>query len=213
MVSRFLGYSTTYASLDSAQVENVADAIRTGLRSFYWPETPHQWSFLAPIDHLQLVSGMRVYDLPSNFGGLLSDFTYGVNEQRIKIATVDEEVIRSQQAKSEKSGSPVYSAIRVAIPDGARTRHQVHFYPTPDQDYVVSYRYAYEPDELSASQPLHLGGPAHSATVLESCLAAAEQQQNAETLDLKNGAGFHTARFLQRLQASIQLDKTSYNKE
>lgn len=39
------------------------------------PQAPHQWSFLRPVNELQLVVGQKTYDLPEDFSGTLGEFT------------------------------------------------------------------------------------------------------------------------------------------
>jgi hypothetical protein len=73
-------------------------------------------------------------------------------------------------------------------------------YPTPDQAYTITFNYVAYPYSLTLSHPYPLGGDAHGDTILESCLAAAE-----ESLD--DDQTLHTGRFQERLAASIAFDK------
>lgn len=198
-IGRFLGYDRDPSNWSADQIADVADILASGLRSFYFPPG-HSWSFLRPTATLSLTVGDGDYDLPTNFGGLVTGFSYAAAAGEVSITATSEEKIRALRSAAAQEGAPKYYAIRVKtqVADSAEL-HEALFYPTPDDSYTVTYRYSLEPATLSASNTVPLGGARHSEAILEACLAAAEKTLNDE-------AGVHHQKFADLLQASIALD-------
>ena len=73
-------------------------------------------------------------------------------------------------------------------------------WPTPDAIYTLTYRFIPHPDALTTAAPYPYGGAAHAETLIESCLAVAEQRMNHER-------GLHYAAFMDRLGASVAYDR------
>lgn len=154
---------------------------------------PHQWSFLSFVATLVTSSGKDTYTLPQNFGSVIGDFT-GPNG---RIPIVDETHVRSIAAQNAISGYPQYAGLR---PLGTSGLWEVIFYPNPDNTYTLSYRYNKAQDPLSDENPWPLGGLQHAETVLQSCLAVAEERHNS-------ALGVHYERWQERLSASIEIDR------
>lgn len=193
---------------------------------------PRQWSFLTPLATLTLVTGKNAYDLPADFSGMLGEFTYsnGVTAQRITV--VDETRLRRLYASDPRAGNPQYCAIRPKRSDGSVSQqYEVIFYPTPvdfvavstysgdgfleledddelqlesesHQSLVLEYRYSVTPSPLTVDRPWPLCGKQYAETLLQSCLAVAEERE----LKIQGAA---TAKWLERLAASIRLDSVA----
>lgn len=204
-IGRFLAYDRDPDEWTATETTDVADILKSGLRSFYWPqigEKRYTWSFLRQSGTISTTAGTSNYLLASDFEGLLSGFSYSEGSQQRRISRVPEEEILGLIGKNQQYGAPEYCALRAAQQaEGVASRWEALFYPTPDATYSLTYRYCLSPPELSSIKPYHLGGAAHSECVLEACLAAAEK-----TIRPEHGPGVHTARFQQVLQASVSID-------
>jgi hypothetical protein len=204
-VGRFLGYNRDPDEWSADATTDVADAIKSGQRNFYWPnvgEQRYSWSFLRKRADVTLSVGEDTYALATDFEGLLEGFSYSAGAGKRRVARVSEEDLLAWQGKNEQSGAPEYCALRAVQPEeGQSMRWEVVFYPTPDKAYTLSYRYSLSPTELGELNQYHLGGAAHSECVLEACLAAAEK-----TVLPEHGNGIHAERFQALLQASLKID-------
>ncbi len=79
-------------------------------------------------------------------------------------------------------------------------RFQLRVAPTADQSYTLQFQYHISPHYLTGSMPYAYGGPEHSETLLESCLAVAEKI-------LDNKADLHATEFQRMLKVSQDLDR------
>ncbi len=104
----------------------------------------------------------------------------------------------------ERVGRPELAALQPLKGTGHNKgqRFQLYVWPTADADYGLSFTYYVNPDALTDSFPHHMGGMAHGETVLESCLAVAEQR-------LDDKSNVHSMKFRERLAASVSLDRRS----
>lgn len=204
-VGRFMGHGTVQAEWTDEQEQEVVDAVRSGLRAFYWPSIDgerYTWSFLRKAATITTAAGTGEYALASDFTGSLLSFTHAEGQDRHLISRVPEEEIRALRSADAATGVPEYCAV-VAVQPGAgeKTTYQSLLYPIPDGEYVLHYRYAIDP-ALSGTDVYHLGGSVHSEAVLESCLAAAEKLLRPEL-----GPGVHAAKFQEALRASLAIDR------
>ena len=120
-----------------------------------------------------------------------------------RIAIVDEPSLRQLEQTAPASGLPRYAAIRPKRSEGDGVqRWEVVFYPTPNEDRTLYYRYTIAPPPIGEDRKWPYGGKQHAETILQSCLAVAESRAT------KDGTpGPASAKFMERLAASIQLDK------
>lgn len=206
-IGRYLGCSGDPDNWTANQTSDVDDALRSGLRRFYYPPSGHIWSFLKQLHTITTVASTRSYNLAANFASLTDTFSYAPNVKQPPLESIDEEVLRQLYAGAEQTGPPKYFTIRTKpIGDGNRTQHEVLFYPVPDKEYVLTYRYLVEPMALSLSNLYPLGGAIHAETILESCLFSAEIILNSESAQTRGGY-IHQPHFERHLAASIELDQ------
>lgn len=214
-VAFFLGYGRGEDFGDKkftkAQENDLAVVLKSGLRQFYNPPpmngVVYRWSFLRPVADLTLASGENTVALPDDFAGFEGRITVsGTQSQSFWAVTITGEGrIREMFARLPgASGQPQYAAEQVLkgtnINEGQR--RQLFVYPTADGDYTLTVAYYILPDFLSGTKPYAYGGAQHAETLLESCLAIAEQK-------LDDAMGVHTEKFHERLAASIAADQAS----
>ncbi|MEO1615063.1 MAG: hypothetical protein AAFV88_04385 [Planctomycetota bacterium] len=96
---------------------------------------------------------------------------------------------------------PKYAALRPKTSNGsASQRWELVVYPVPGGRFPLNFRYTVAPEPLSSSNVYPLGGRQHAEMILASCLAVAEDRE-------KGQPGPAHAKFMERLAASIHLDK------
>lgn len=198
----------------TGQQQSVIDScVASGLRRFYFPDpipgmdSPPDWSFLKPTATLALLNNTSTLPLPDDFGGFEGRITIlGVQNQTWwPIDLVNEGLIREKFSQFPAMVSrPLMAAIQPL--KNATTvqsqRSQLFFFPTSDNDYTIQFQYYLNPDFLTGAFPYAYGGAQHAETILESCLAVAEER-------IDNNVGEHAQRFATRLMASIGMDRKS----
>ena len=201
-VGDYLGYGRTVADWSTTQAADIEQAIVRGYRQFLSPavEPFHEWSFLRPTATITTVADDYDYDLPADFGNIGNGLTFEEGDPYGPILIVNINFINRKRESVSSSGKPEYAAIQPKADSSAGQRWELILHPTPDAVYVLTYQYHAITNALSSSNPYPLGGQLHSETVLQSCLAMAE-------LRTGKGENIQLALFMQRLQASISLDK------
>lgn len=208
-VGRFVGYGGDSASWSVSQGAELDDILTSGLRQFYCPPPladgaePHQWSFLRPTTTQVTVADTYQYTLPDNFGAVIGEMTFATTDYGVTpLKQVSEQSIRDmRQGGTPLTGYPRYYSVQGGATAGSTgQRFTLSLYPTPNAVYTLTYRYAVLMDAITSGSPYPMGGEMHAETILESCLAIAEQRMDDET-------GLHTAKFKERLAASIAADR------
>ena len=140
------------------------------------------------------------YRAPDDFGGIRGNMTFAADEGWIPLQVIPEGMIRSYRQHSTSTGRPRYVALQALSSAGATgQRFNFMFWPEPDDAYTLSYQYNVLVAKLATAVPYPLGGMQHAETVLQSCLAVAENRRE-ET------RGPQWERFMERLTASITVD-------
>lgn len=213
-IGLFLGFGRGEKYGDKAWSRHQRDSIesicRSGQRQFYVPpplpgtDVSYSWSFLKPTATVTLASGAMSADLPDDFGGVEGEVTFpGAERQLASLRAVGEPAVRHAHAlQPDTTGSPVMVAIAplrgTTLKEGQR--HELIFWPVADQEYTVQFCYYIMADALKGNRPYAYGGAVHAETLLESCLAIAEER-------LDDSRGVHAAKFMERLAASISKDR------
>jgi hypothetical protein len=211
-LKRLIGNQMTFgpnpALWSATQAQQVKMVIETGLRKFYNPptapgdRTPWNWSFLRPVHQFEFVSGQYIYDLPDDFAMFSGPLVYapGASAMYPSIDIISERQIMKRLQFNEASTRPRLAAYRPKAPiPGMGTRFELLVWPTPDDSYEVTFRYQFNPGSLDEEIALPFGGQEHMQTVIEACLAAAEESTGQP--------GIHTQLFMACLQASVARDK------
>ncbi len=203
-VARFLGYSP--ASLTSEQIAEVDGYIQSGLRQFYYPpatantEAGYRWSFLDLAVQVQTEAGVAAYTVPSVVGRVIDPPAF-VGEAYPSLPLVSEAFVATKTANDPRHDRPRICCIRHVPTFGTSGQSvELALWPVPDASYTLAFRCEPDCSQLSASNPLPLGGPKYSELLLESCLSVAEQRANDE-------AGLHTERFNSLLASGIAEDR------
>lgn len=217
-MARFCGFHQqgTYEALNMQQRDTVDRLINTGLRRFYNPmplqgeAVPHEWSFLSPTATLALTATTAGYDLPDGFGGMLGPFFWSGSTGRDPIPTMnDAEFMRRQSSDTTATGTPRIAMIAPKATTGESpdetpnvpTIFRVTFWPTPDADGTLMYRYYALQNAVSATVAPP-GGMQHAETIIAVCKsAAADEYRRGDEPEIFRRAADD------RLRASVWADR------
>jgi hypothetical protein len=143
-------------------------------------------------------------DLPDMLARVMGGFYFAPEIYSVPILVVSEHRILALLQQSTDEGRPQYAAIRFksGTTKEEGQRQEVKWWPIPDAAYTLTYRYEGYTGKLTESLPYPLGGMKHSETIIESCLAVAEQRANDER-------GLHWEKFISLLATSIAQDRKS----
>lgn len=210
LVGRELGLGADPRLWDFTQRQKVETVLQAGLRKFYNPPIlpgrveSHDWTFLRPVRTLTTAEDDYDYDLPVDFVCLEGPLTYAPTESVIfqPIKVLGEHQLRLKIRDANLSGRPTVVAERVKDTHDGRTRHELLCYPVPDDEYEIQYRSRINPGMLVDDASVPAGGQEHAQTLIESCLAAAEEFDG-------NAEGPHQKRFREYLAASVARDRRS----
>lgn len=188
--------------------------IANGLRRFYYPaqadpELHHDWTFLYTQIQFKVEVGTQDYIMPFDFGGMVGPLHHEPTDNiRVSvIKTSAQRILMFRQMNISLSLWPMYYAERpVATGGRTSTRWQIMLWPSPSATYTFEGTQRLLPLAAGGSQPYLYGGPEHSQTIIEACLAQAE-------LQLENKPGAHAAEFLSCLRSSIVMDQTAHAPE
>lgn len=216
-VGEFLGYGRgpdngNDSLWNAAQISDIDFCVASGLRQFYFPPPAegergsYDWSFLKPTASCPFVSGATTVLLPDDFGGFegpVTLLTTSTTAMPWKIEWRNEGSLREMYAVNPSMTGPPMFCAQMPLKGTTGTqgqRFQLLLFPAADQDYTLQFQYYIAPDYLSGAFPYAYGGAPHAETILESCLAIAEQRRDDAT-------SVHTAKFKERLLASISMDR------
>jgi hypothetical protein len=210
-VGRHLGFDRDPANWDANQTQDVSDIIKAGQWHFYWPPTmdanggkSHLWSFLCVSQQIGIDVDNAPYDLPDDFVRMQSGFTFTVSGNNLRLAVVEDEMLRAMQSKNYLTGIPRYVAIR-ARNDRVNEGYELDFYPAPDRPFTVAFRYEKLPEAIDAVNQYHLGPAVHSKLLVSACLMEADRKLNAEAIS--PDGGLQAQQFFRQLASSIAVDR------
>ena len=217
-VAFFLGWSRDSTAWDNTQNQDFDDIHKRALRMFYFPpgqgEKPvYEWTFLRKTGSITTANNDYDYDLPDDFGGTILDSStrYAAGNGNRQLKKVDEQIIEQKRALNDKKGAPKYFSVRPkAHAPSSGQRWEMIVYPTPSTatssaSLVISFRYAYIPEQLDATNTYPVGGGQYSEVILAAHLACAEYKQDDEP----NGPMMQ--RFKELLSVAIRNDDQQKN--
>jgi hypothetical protein len=213
-VGIFLGWGGG-ANLDDTpwttmQANRIKDAVDSGYRQFLVPAPDqngesHDWSFLRPVGSAVLANGEQAVLMSDDYGSLEGTVTVTQTstDSHWPVQVTGEGRIREMYAKlPSATGRPLWAAERPLRGTGQEksSRYELVVYPQANEDFTLEFAYYLLPEALTDRNPFCYGGMQHAETILESCLAVAEERINDER-------GIHSQKFAERLAASIAIDR------
>lgn len=215
-VGLYLGWGAGADSGDRTwtdrQAREIKDCVESGLRRFYYPSPAYTggmsivWGFLHPFATMQLVQGQRTILLPGNFGGVdESQIFVTDNSARLfmPIRIEGPGVLENLYAMNPAySGRPQVCAIEPlkGITHDRGQQFQLRVFPEPDTGYTLRFQYYFLPNYPDGTEAFAYGGAEHVETILESCLAVAEERRD-------DRPGVHLEAFKRQLLASMAMDR------
>jgi len=206
-VGFFLGYGRTIADWTADQTAEVAEYVQSGVRRVYFPisDNPmvlgYEWSWIKPSTTMDIEDDDGDYDFPDDFHRLIGKMYFAADSCYAPIKSVGVGDILAMRSAHDRTGPPQYVAVRRKTEDReSGQRWEALFWPEPDADYTLTYKYEAYSGALSDSYPYTLGGMALGELFIESCLAVAEQQATDE-------ASIHTALYDRLLLSEVMRDR------
>lgn len=176
-VGKERGFRTVIEDWTDDQQEEVEFCLRDGSSMFY-TQANYEWSFLTPLQSLSIAATNAEIELPRDFNFLVDQEIYFSDNWGTTIKVMnDAMVLMKRQRDPTGTGRPLIAA---AVVDGGPMLSEgqtwkLIFYPISDAAYTIRVRYSVMPNSLGPMNPFPYGGPAHSQTILEACLAASER--------------------------------------
>jgi len=199
-LARYAFGARSTSSLLSTDIEDINACIKDGLQSVY---LAHRWSFMRPLVSITTEADEDTYDLPDGYDAIEGPFTYaaGLSDYYPPVRVVHESEIRRRRQDNEYSDRPILAAVvTAAFSATVGSKRQVVFYPTPDDDYVLTAIMRLRPTMIDAANPYPMGGETLSPVIIESCLAAAEST-------FRDAEDVHGAKYRELLARAIEDDK------
>ncbi|MHB1950118.1 MAG: hypothetical protein ACYCQK_01435 [Acidiferrobacteraceae bacterium] len=213
-VAYFLFGTRRLRAINADDAENLQAVVNNGLRRFYYPAQvdptlAHDWSFLVGDFTFITEVGTQDYLMPFNFGGAIGPLHHDPGDN-IKVSVVKvtpNKLLWQRQLNVTITNWPTMYAER-PVPQGGATaqRWKIMLWPSPSAVYTLHGSMRVLPLGPNGAQEYLYGGPEHSQTILESCLAQAE-------LQLDGAPGAHAAAFRNCLLTSIILDQQMHAPE
>jgi len=180
-VSQQLNYGTTPTGVELATVQNI---VYRAYRQFLFPQNPktgatHTWSFLKKDATFETTDLNWKYALPDDFREVVGDIYFNTMDGYTPIRRVTKENILQRRVNVNTHTVPEVFAV-VASPYDATTgtSYEIWMDPVPSGLWVLHYTYIFTPPKPENNSDKLLGGPLAQETLLELCLAVAEQQED-----------------------------------
>lgn len=152
------------------------------------------------------------YKLPDDFGGLVRDQSFVLRRDSEAGETcgsprvVSESMILRHELGDVITGPPELVSFSPGQAGVEDTKWYARFWPTPDANYRLDYRYQVVPPILNGTTVLyHYGGPQISSLVISSCLDRAMRTLYS--------SDEHYQRFMTDLQAAVRRDRATNKPE
>ncbi len=211
IVGEFLGYGRAIDAWSVDATDQVDYCIQRGYTQFLFPppidgrnKRSHRWRFLKPLMTVDIVAGQNVYPLRPDFTRLVGPLTYATEDtgyRTLSQASIGQILDFRQRIDGDVTADwPTHYATQPQDHKGVdQQRWEMHLWPDPSTSLTLTAPIAINPLPLSEKLPHHYGDAFHGDTILESCLSIAEQY-------LDDNAGVHTAKWKERLIASVDHD-------
>jgi hypothetical protein len=200
-----IGYDELVLSLagDRFSMTDSATQISTineGLRYFY---AAHDWSFLYKTTTLAVTAAEADTDLPADFSQITDPFSYEPDEYRGSPQEVESHTIREHRAIHDFNSHPQMFAITSDdFVAATGERWKVMWYPRPEEDYTMYYRYRASPTIPTTGEMMR-GDPRFSNAAMYCVYAAAasyKKDQDTYYADMRD----------KTMATAIQQDKNRF---
>ncbi|KKN51291.1 hypothetical protein LCGC14_0623990 [marine sediment metagenome] len=201
-VADYLGTDIT----DATDLAAVKDIVYRGYMKFLMPVSPKDeeiyiWSWLRQPWKMTFEPNKWEYPLPKDFDRFFRKIEYDGVADGNQMQQVSERSIMRNRSNLEFTSYPYSYAIRTAKFDKAvGSVKEMIVYPTPVNRSVVNSTYVMTPDKPETTTDYFIGGPVESETILQCCLAVAENQEDEKI-------GVETKKAVDLIQALIRKDK------
>ena len=209
LVNQQFGYGEDPEQRSKRQRERLHRAVTEGLQMVWTPPPidgfpAHSWHFLHPWSRLTTVAGQQFYPLPPDFGFIDGEAKVSFVQDHeyynpIPVRSITH--IEKSRFLTDYTGVPNIAAVR-PVTDGADMTGQtweIGFYPVPDTQYELSYRYYAAQNEPSEKAKFIPGGAIHALLYRRAVQAAAE-------IILNDAPGSYHELFINQLRSSIAID-------
>lgn len=147
------------------------------------------------------VTGDDTYRAPDDFDAIVHRMYYASASEQgwspLENVSVDNLVwMRDDQL----TGMPRYFAVKPVLNLAGQQRWDFMFYPEPDSEYTLAFRYRVNPNNLTSTSTAHYGGVWFSQLLLASARSAAE-------FEIYREHGPRHADFLEKLAAATKMDR------
>jgi hypothetical protein len=161
------------------------DIVYRAYRRFLYPvsfvtKKPHIWSWLIKEATLQLEAGKDTYLLPEDFDDLHRTFMYTMNTGRYGAITKTSmnKLMMEKSYNAENSWPLMCATHPETVSKTVDQNKKVIFWPAPTGVYQLNYSYVCEPPKPTVATDLFLGNALTDETLLQVCLAVAEQESD-----------------------------------
>lgn len=200
--------------INADDLERLESVCFNGLRRFYYPQQlniniSHDWSFLVSNFDFYTETSVPDYVMPFNFGGAIGPLHHDpADNVRTSITKVTPNKITWQRQSNITivNWPTMYAESSVSSGGRQSQRWQLMLWPTPAAVYHFHGRMRIQPLAPNGNQIYLYGGPEHSQTIIEACLAEAE-------LKIDGQPGAHAAAFQQCMLTSVTLDSSMHSAE
>jgi len=188
-VSDFLGYTDNTVPTGT-DLTTVKDIVARGYRRFLYPVDlrtgqAYDWTFLRDLYTVVSENGKWQYQMPENFAEIVTRPVYGEDEYKLALEKRTPQQILDMRSSGSFSSFPYFYAV---VPTGTNNLtgqyDEMWLYPTPGStSYEFKFFIRIDPLKPDVTTEFLVGGVRACEAILESCLAAAEQQDD-DKLDI-----------------------------
>ncbi len=203
-VSEYLG---TGSSPTGTNLTRAKDIVYRGYMKFLMPVTPKDeeiyiWSWLRQPWKITMEPNKWEYPLPLDFDRFYRRLQFDAEETSLinMTQTSEREIMRSRNLL-EFNSYPQKYALRTAKYDRkVGSVKELIVYPTPTARTIINSTYVMTPEKPTGDDHFFIGGPMESETILQCCIAVAENEQDERI-------GVETKKAIDLIQALIRKDK------
>lgn len=203
-IADYFDYPLESADWNDGQTYRINKIARKALWELYHNNAGYQWRCLEQLLEIVTVASTWAYDLPDEFGNLLSkELAFGSGEATNRVKVRPPEKIYELRQTNTTTGTPQAVAVRSRSFRGTTgERWEAILWPTPNGVFNLYGQCRVNPDRLTTKRPFPRGGLPLAGVLEALCLKHAE-------LDKHEGQGKMAEEADTVLRAAIQRDGES----